>query len=311
MSERKKLMKNPICLLALLVCLAFPLPASAQTRTKNQPPPVDSRGIVAEEFLKARPGKPGAKARRAKYLSTKAKSDPQNSTGDFAQLGLTLWRLRPAKAGDTVRMIVQEGEDAVEWTPERISAGTPMRRNDRIRMSFESPQTGYLYVVDREQYADGSFGQPELIFPTTRARGGDNRVAAGHIIELPGQDDRPNFFTMRPRRADIRGERLTVIVTPNPIEGLTITDKPLALTPEQVEKWEKTWDAPVERFELADGGGKAWTPAEKAAGADATRQLTQDDPGPQTIYRVAVIPGSPMLVKVGLRYSQAGTRQSR
>jgi hypothetical protein len=205
-------------------------------------------------------------------------------------------------------MIVQQGEDAVEWTPERISADTPMRQNDRIRLSFEAPQNGYLYIIDREQYADGSFGQPELIFPTTRARGGDNRVAAGHIIELPGQDDRPNFFTMKPRRSDVRSESLTVIVTAQPLEGITIGEKPLVLTAEQLAQWEQTWGARVERFEMADGTGKTWTQAEKEAGASATRQLTQEDPPPQTIYRVEVKkPGSPVLVNVGLRYARSSS----
>lgn len=204
-------------------------------------------------------------------------------------------------------MIVQQGDDAVEWTPVRISADTPLRQNDRIRLSFEAPQDGYLYIIDREQYADGSLGQPELIFPTTRTRGGDNHVAAGYIVELPGQDDRPNFFTMRPRRADVRNESLNVIVAPQPLEGITIGEKPLVLSAEQVANWEQTWGARVEKFEMADGAGKAWTQAEKEAGASATRQLTQEEPPPQTIYRVAVKPGSPTLVKVGLHYAHSAS----
>lgn len=290
-------------------CLMVSTAAFAQTKSKSQPQPDADRGIVAEEFLKARPGgKSNAQTRKARYVSKSPKSALPKADGEYAQIGLTVWRLRPAKVNDSVRMIVQQGEDAVEWTPERISADTPLRQNDRIRLSFEAPQSGYLYIIDREQYADGSFGQPELIFPTTRTRSGDNQVSAGHIVELPGQDDRPNFFTMRPRRADVRSESLTVIVTPKPLEGITIGEKPLTLTAEQVAQWEQTWGARVERFEMADGAGKAWTQAEKEAGANATRQLTQEDPPPQTIYRVAVkSPGSPVLVNVGLRYARSSS----
>lgn len=298
-------MKSRICLLAISCCLMASVHAFAQTKSKVMPEPDTDRGIVAEEFLKARPGgKSNSQARKARYVSKSSKSASPKSDGEFAQVGLTVWRLRPAKSADSVRMIVQQGDDAVEWTPERISADTPMRQNDRIRLSFEAPQDGYLYIVDREQYADGSMGEPELIFPTARTRGGDNRVAAGYIVELPGQDDRPNFFTMKPRRADVRSESLTVIVTKQPLEGITIGEKPAVLTAEQVANWEQTWGARVEKFEMADGVGKAWTKAEKEAGANATRQLTQEDPGPQTIYRVAVKPGSPVLVKVGLRYAR-------
>lgn len=305
-------MKLRIGLFIVSWCLVVSASAFAQTKSKAQPQRDLDRGIVAEEFLKARPGgKSNAQARKVRYVSKSPKaalSKDAKDNGEFAQIGLTVWRLRPAKVNDSVRMIVQQGEDAVEWTPERISADTPMRQNDRIRLSFEAPQNGYLYIIDREQFADGTYGAPELIFPTTRTRGGDNRVAAGHIVELPGQDDRPNFFTMKPRRADVRGESLTVIVTPQPLEGITIGEKPLTLTAEQLAQWEQTWGARVERFEMADGAGKAWTQAEKEAGANATRQLTQEDPPPQTIYRVAVKnPGSPVLVNVGLRYARSST----
>jgi hypothetical protein len=39
--------------------------------------------------------------------------------------------------------------------------------------------------------------------------------------------------------------------------------------------------------------------------------ISQDDPEPQTIYRVAVKSGAPLLVKVGLRYSQTASRKSK
>jgi len=74
--------------------------------------------------------------------------------------------------------------------------------------------------------------------------------------------------------------------------------------------WRRT-GALTEKFEMAGGSGKTWTQAEQEAGANGTRQLTQDDPGPQTIYRVAVKPGAPLLVKIGLRYSRAETKTRR
>ena len=52
----------------------------------------------------------------------------------------------------------------------------------------------YLYVIDREQYADGTQGEPYLIFPTTRTRGGDNSVKAGRVMEIPSQDDNPPYL---------------------------------------------------------------------------------------------------------------------
>jgi hypothetical protein len=281
------------------------------------------RDITPEEFVKSRPArstassesagrgryKPsGARPAKSSKLS-KLSGAPNPDSSNATQLGLTIWRLRPSIAADSgARIIVHSEGETEEWTPERIESNTPLRIGERIRFSFESPQAGNLYVIDREQYAGGSMGDPYLIFPTTRTREGDNRVAPGRIIEIPSQDDRPNFFSLRRTRLDQIGELLTVIVTPQPIEGLAIGAKPLSLSSRQVAQWEKQWSASTEKFEMAGAAGKPWTRAEQEAGASGSRQLTQDDPGPQTIYRVAVKPDTPFLIKVELRYSRTRTK---
>lgn len=284
-------------IIIIALCITFGMPALAQDAS-------GSRQIVPEEFVKARPNKAAASpARRSSYRSTTTTKTVVTKNGKYEQLGLTIWRLRPTKKTDEgARIIVQEGENVNEWTPERIAADTPMKMGERIRFSFESPVPGYLYVIDREQYADGSFGDPYLIFPTTRTRNGDNQVAPGRIIEIPGQDDRPNFFSLKQSRKDQTGEILTVIVAAQPLSEVTIGTNALKLLPETVAQWEKQWGAQTQKFEMNEGVGKAWTKAEQEAGANGTRQLTQEEPAPQTIYRVAVKPGSPMLVKVKMRY---------
>lgn len=267
----------------------------------------NTRQIIPEEFVKARPTKSkSAPSKRSAYRNPAGKSlsAPPDKRDSFTQLGLTIWRLRPAVSRDTgVRILVQEESETSEWIPERIEANTPLRIGERVRFSFESPQTGYLYVIDREQYANGKLGDPYLIFPTTRTRNGDNKVSAGRLIEIPAQDDRPNFFTLQRSRLDQTGEYLTVIVSSQPLKELMITDKALKLSVAQVTQWESEWAAHAERFEMVGGKGKSWTKEEQEAGADATRSLTQEDPGPQTIYRVATKPGQPVLIKVGLKYS--------
>ncbi len=264
-----------------------------------------TRAIIPEEFVKARPAKSKATVKRTAYRNAtgKAAGNPSSTTDSFTQLGLTIWRLRQAVARDSgTRIIVQGESQTTEWMPERVEATTPLRIGERIRFSFESPQTGYLYVIDREKYANGTMGDPYLIFPTTRTRNGDNQVTAGRLIEIPAQEDRPNYFTLQQSRLDQVGEHLTVIVSKQPLAELTISDKALKLSAEQVAKWEDEWSAQTERFEMVGGKGKPWTSAEQAAGADVTRSLTQDDPPPQTIYRVVTKPGQPLLIKVGLQY---------
>jgi hypothetical protein len=271
-----------------------------------------TRRIVPQEFIQARHGKPvasSAASPKYKLISSGSKLSASEPGSELRQLGVTVWRLRPALKTDTgARLLVQEGSESMEWTPERVSANATLTEGDRVRVSIESPQTGYLYVIDREQYANKQVGEPYLIFPTTRVRNGDNAVTAGRLIELPSQDDQPDFFTLRPTKAGESGELLTLLVTEKPIEGLTIGPKPLALTEEQVATWQKQWGKPAEQLELVGGVGKPWTKAEQQAGADGTRLLTQEDPGPQTIYRVATRAEEPVLVTVGLRYRENGTK---
>jgi hypothetical protein len=268
-----------------------------------------TRRIVPEQFVQARHGKAAVKA-QYKLVSSDGKL-AEGSGSEIHQLGVTIWRLRPARKTDTgARLLVQEGSDSTEWTPERVSVGSSLLEGDRVRISVESPKTGYLYVIDREQYADKKLGDPYLIFPTSRVHNGDNSVTAGRLIELPSQDDQPNFFTLRPSKPGENGELLTLLVTPKPIENLNISAKPLPLTEDQVAAWQRWWGKPVQELEMVGGVGKTWTKAEQQAG-DGTRLLTQEDPAPQTIYRVATNPDQPMLVNVGLRYKEAPAKSAQ
>lgn len=301
----KQLCKYPLSRFAAVGCAlllaSFMLQASrAQDDT--------SRGIIPEEFLKARPAKAGATVKAAVYKEVGSASGASltgvhGKNADARQLGVTIWRLRASVPTDHgARILVQEGADTISWTPERVTSGTRLRTADRVRLSIESPQTGILYVIDREQYAQNKLGEPNLVFPTTRTHNGDNHVSAGHLIEIPAQDDRPSYFTLRPTHQDQVGEQITLLVTDKPIEGLNIGANAVVLSETQVAQWEKDWSSKVERFEMVGDSGKAWTKAEQEAGADSTRLLTQDDPGPQTIYRVSTKPQEPILVNLNLVY---------
>src|ERR1700752_844764 len=225
---------------------------------------------------------------------------PTNNVSPETVVGVTLWRLRPARQSDSgERLIVHDSSVDSEWLPERISANTRLVQGDKLRISVEAVRGGYLYVVDREQYADGSLGEPYLIFPTTRTAGGDNQVAIGRLVEIPAQDDDPPFFTMKKSRPDHVAEVLSVLVTPTKLEGVQITDKALKLTNVQVAEWEKSWGSSVGHLEMSTTG-QAWTKEEKDA---RTRALTASAPAPQLVfYRPSAKPTEPLLVKLKLSY---------
>jgi uncharacterized protein DUF4384 len=260
-----------------------------------------TRQIVAEEFLKARPPATKPKPTTARPPSKAAPHVAANEPAGTVQLGLTLWRLRPAApTDDGARLLVQDS--SIGLTAERVDLGTPLAIGDRVRLTVESPSAGYLYVVDREVYQDRTTGDPYLIFPTARTRQGDNSVRAGRLVDIPDQSDRPNYFSVRPSRPGQIGELLTFIISPSPLDKIAVSTQPLKLPVGTVAAWTKSWSAPVQQF-VQDGGARLWTQQEQAAAADASRLLTQDDPPPQTIFRVAAKKGAPVLVDVQLPYA--------
>jgi hypothetical protein len=302
--------------LLLFFCFTFSGLVAAQTQDEES-----SRQIVLDRFNKARPaaevtaGVAGSRPNNAAVkppvyrrtgqvrVAGGRKPAPASSS---EEIGVTVWRLRPSQSSDTgARVLVLDGLKESQWIPERIEADTPLNVGDRVRLTIESPRAGFLYIIDREMYADGSFGEPFMIFPTMRTRGGDNRVLPGKLIDIPAQEDQYSYFTAQPggTRRDQVAEVLSIILLSQPLP-LQITDQPLKMTDTQIAGWEKLWGGTAERLELVGGAGQTWTTEEKLAGAAKGRQLTQGGPPPQTVYRVARKAGGPVLVTVPLRYAR-------
>ncbi|HEX2272103.1 MAG TPA: hypothetical protein VHH35_21355 [Pyrinomonadaceae bacterium] len=234
----------------------------------------------------SRPGKKKTSPRRRSHARYRVATPnvPVDNVAPDSVVGVTIWRLRPARSADSgERLIVHDDDASKEWIPERISANTKLGPGDKLRVSVEAARAGYLYVIDREQYADGSLGEPYLIFPTKRTLNGDNKVSVGKLIEIPAQDDSPPFFTIRKSRPDQVAEVLSVLVTPTPLEGLEITDKAQKLTDAVVANWEKMWSTSVGRLDM-ESVGQSWTKEERDAGATNTRALTATAPAPQMLF---------------------------
>jgi hypothetical protein len=251
----------------------------------------------------------------AKKTTTTTTKTTNVQPTDVKDVGVTLWRLRPANDTDTGPAFnVLQGGKMVVMVPERIEGTSPVALGDRVRISIESPRDGYLYVINREQYSDGKTGDPVLIFPTTRIRGGDNKVSAGRLVDIPDSADSQPYFTLRteqkPGQPQTVGELITIVISPRPIEGITPALKPITLAPARVAKWENDWEGDVaDVLEMNGGAGRAWTNAEKQAG-EATRSLTQEDPTPQTIYRVAGRPNEPLMLTVQMIYGNKSAPQA-
>lgn len=319
----KLLTRNSLVLgLGLAFLAALSLPFATITRSQGD----GSRQIVLEEFTRARPPAASTKTQAPvrtgprKPTSVSVTKAPRyvrktpavrvsiESNSEVMEIGVTIWRLQPATGNDTgARVLVMENAQPTQWTPQRIEADTPLQVGERVRLSIESPRAGYLYVIDREQYADGSFGDAYLIFPTLRTRGGDNQVRPGKLIDVPAQEDNPSYYTLvpSPSRRDQVAEVLSIIVTPEPLDNLRLTDRPLKLSKSDVAKWEASGSVGVERFEMVGGAGMPWSKVEMAASAaGSARVLTQEEPTPQTVYRISSRNKNAFMVTVPLRYGR-------
>jgi hypothetical protein len=245
-------------------------------------------------------------------LRPAAKKTPKEvaALGD-SFVGVTLWKMRPSKPSDPARFrgLVhdQDPNGQAEWTPERSNLDAPIRGDDMVRLSIESARKGFLYVVDRDAYPDGTFSKPTLIFPTTRLRGGNNRVEPGFLIEIPDAQDHPAAFRVEKTRPDQTGVVLTILVAPEPIPGLALTADAVKLTEAQVAEWERRWGSNVQRLDEKDSG-RVYTTAEADAARGRLAPLRAEDPVPSTLFHCQGNRAEPMLVKVQLKLSATTPR---
>jgi hypothetical protein len=217
------------------------------------------------------------------------KKRPRVTVVDGELIGLTIWRLRETNQS--------------EPKAERATADTLFLEGEHLRLSIEATQegNGYLYIIDREVYADRTMSDPYLIFPSQTTPPGGNIVTAGKPVYVPAQGDPNPYFTLERSRRDHVCENLTIIISPTPLKLLLETPtNPAKLDVAQVAKWEKQWGGRVERREERNGAGKQWALAEREA-SRGERRLVQGDPLPQTIFLVRVKPGAPMMLHVPLQ----------
>ena len=282
--------------------------ATALAMAGQQDDEDQERQLFAKEFLQARSS--STPKRTPQTPRSSGRIQPTVSTTP-SMLGITLWRLRPADKKDEAqaRLLEQESDSEVVLIGERVGAETKFQEGQKVRLGVESPRSGYLYVIDREQYADGTYSEPYLIFPTLKTRGGDNSVVAGRLVEIPDQDDRPFYFKMNRHRPDQTGEVLTFLVTPQPIPNLELSRKALKLTNELFAQWELKWKAPARRVELANHAGKAYTKTEMTAGANKTTLLSATDLPPQIIFRLNGRTVGAVMVTLPLMYSTSSAEK--
>ena len=247
------------------------------------------RSITSDDFNNNRPKNLKRRplpSRKTYRLASPPLANPLDvDSPSTLKVGVTLWKVHREGYGREAREIAT-----------RVEADTQFHEGDLIRLSIESPRAGYLYVIDRDWFTDGSSGgETNLIFPHRRE---DNRLESGKLIDIPNQGYAP--FKAAPK-GNQAGELLTIIVTSAPLP-LSLSDDPLPVSSTQLAAWEKKWSGMAERFEMNGGVGQTRTIEEQQA--TGSRQLTRDDPPPQTIYYLAPRSRDGLLFNLLLSYAR-------
>ena len=251
-----------ILLLTFVVATSFMISGMAQ--------PQKRRGITSEDFIERRPKSKRTRPvnpRRYHQASPPLEKPLDKHSPNTLKVGVTLWKVERVNSGPSAREFAR-----------RVEVDTQFHEGDLLRLSIESAHEGYLYVIDRDWFTDGSSGETNLIFPL---HGEDNQLKPGTLIDIPAEHDTPLKASPKANQA---GEMLTIIITSSPL-SLRLSNKELPISNTQLAEWERMWSGSTERFEMNGGAGQSRTVVEQeAASRDGIRQLTRDDPTPQTIY---------------------------
>jgi hypothetical protein len=247
---------------------------------------------------------------RSQQQTWASSGNTSDSTVDAPILGVTLWRLRLSAKDEAVEIkdLIHPpgGELPQEYTPERVEANEELREGQMMRLSIESFRSGYLYVINRPKYKDGTYGDSYLIFPTKRIYEGDNKVEPGKVVRIPAPQDNPSYFELRrsqSREGELHiTEELIIIIKQEPFESfIPPPEDRRLLTAASVEALIQKYGASIEYAEMNGGAGQAITVAEVKAAREHTKRLDENDPLPQTVYRLNANPTNPSMVRLELR----------
>jgi hypothetical protein len=254
----------------------------------------------------------------------------------YMTVGITLWRVREATEAEVKNPKVPKermkwGQQEHEVVATRISDDSPISDEDLIQMSVEylperdgagampANRAAYLYVINREQFTDGSMRNARMIFPTRLTYNGDNRMLPGQTVTLP--DPTRPFRIRRGNSGQPQSyETYTIILAPEPL-GPELPQElgrsAMELPPNLLAGWERQWGTGEIRADLRDGVGQVRTqreleasgdPAETRSTEDSGNDLSQDDPPPQTVFRSVVKPGATMLLTLRLPFRESAAK---
>lgn len=215
-------------------------------------------------------------------------ADWLRATQERRQVGVTLWKLRPFQQGDNEAVVIEATVNGrtERWTPVRATLSAPPALGEKVRLTLEMQEEGYLYVVNYEVRRGGRLGAPTLAYPRPGER---LYVRRGELIGLPDRSERAPYFELVAAgdERDYAGELLLVVAASEPIDDAVwrTTRRGRFNVIENA-----TFAAGLLRhglqaalYEGAKRLGAAETTAEERAERTRGVALGADDPPPQTV----------------------------
>ncbi len=288
---------------------------------QNQDDDEEKQRDLVNQQLKA--ARDRAKANTGKRPAPRDKG-PQGRTRSIEAeelVGVTIWRLREQTAADAQnkeRVLAQldkrknskrpgkPNSAGPDYVAERVKIDSSFESGDQVQIGLEvGRESGnYLYVIDRELYADG-MSAPYLIFPSATTPNIRKMISAGKLALVPAQGDPIPYFTLTPSRDNHIGERLTIIVSPTPLKFTVTRESASGITlqrldEKEVMEFEAKYALASRSYESKLSLGQLMTRTELAAGKGA-RLMVQKDPLPQTVYQFAGSAEAPLVFNLNLK----------
>jgi serine/threonine protein kinase len=149
--------------------------------------------------------------------------------------------------------------------PTQFSGERAFAPGDQIHVSFISPQTGNLYIINESPPVAGQDSSFVILFPTPTTNQGSGRLSAGQTVSIPGHDD---GFILDEEQGT---EKLWLIWAAGEVAAL----EPL-----------KRWANPRDKGAVKDAAQIKTLREFLAARSAAEPQLTPDEANKQTIVKM-------------------------
>jgi hypothetical protein len=120
------------------------------------------------------------------------------------------------------------------FVQELIDLDTPLGEEDKVRVAVKIPYSGYLYIVNTEEFGNKE-KNPALIFPTKKINNGNNYFKVGKITVLPNEKDNPMYFELS-FKAGQTAEVLRFLITERPLADIRIREKEYQLSPTEFDE---------------------------------------------------------------------------